>query len=279
MSTLPHVHPDDILRLQTIRSQIEALEDRHVEDMTNEYNVKVCKLERSISDARVKLDSVEKEIATSPTVSDDKTRELDEARKAFNRLSSETEESKNASVALKGDLAVLQRLRKDEAQLLKAIFSQPEWQGLDTLRAQYDELNNIQGDLNSYQHQVAIMNTARVLVEMTAKNMSACRESLAQGQEEVCRRHLNAGQEHLIKSVEAYPELKSLIDCASFSQDVPREMLESTVATMEQCAHRAHSHVLETLHATQEAKMDQEEKLYEKQHDLLRLQRGLVLSQ
>lgn len=279
MSTLPHVHPDDILRLQTIRSQIEAMEDRHVEDMTNEYNVKVCKLERSISDARVKLDSVEKEIATSPTVSDDKTRELDEARKAFSRLSSETEESKNASVALKGDFAVLQRLRKDEAQLLRAIFSQPEWQELDTLRAQYDEVNNLQGAVNSYQHQVAIMNTARVLVEMTAKNMSACRESLTQGQEEACRRHLMAGQEHLIKSIEAYPDLKAFIGSESFSQDVSWDMLESSVATMEEYANRAHSHILETLHETQEAKKEQEAKLYEKQHELLRLQRGLVLSQ
>ena len=72
---------------------------------------------------------------------------------------------------------------------------------------------------------------------------------------------------------------RSLIDCAWFSQDVPRDMLESNVATMEQYTNRAHSHVLQTLRATQEAKKDQEEKLYEKQHDLLRLQRGLVLSQ
>lgn len=273
----PRAHPDDVLRLQTIRGQIEALEARHVEDMTNEYTIKVLQLERSASDARELLDSMEKEVAASPTrLSDDKSRELDEARKNFSRLSNDALESKNTSTCLKSDMMVLKRLRRDESQLLKAIFSDPEWNGQEVVRAYYDEINNIRGSLGIMQDKIAYINTAKVYVEMAMRNARACQET--PGVPEALAL-LTSSQQYIRKSEEALPDIKEF-----FSDDVlgsvsteERHAIDSHAGALCDACQSAHQYTVDAGHTVLEERAKVDERLHEKEHELLSVQRNLIL--
>lgn len=273
----PRAHPDDVLRLQTIRGQIEALEARHVEDMTNEYTIKVLQLERSASDARELLDSMEKEVAASPTrLSDDKSRELDEARKNFSRLSNDALESKNTSTCLKSDMMVLKRLRRDESQLLKAIFSDPEWNGQEVVRAYYDEINNIRGSLGIMQDKIAYINTAKVYVEMAMRNARACQET--PGVPEALAL-LTSSQQYIRKSEEALPDIKEF-----FSDDVlgsvsteERHAIDSHAGALCDACQSAHQYTVHAGHTVLEERAKVDERLHEKENELLSVQRNLVL--
>lgn len=276
---LPRAHPDDIMRLQTIRGQIEALEARHVEDMTNEYTIKVLQLEKSASDARELLDSMEKEVAASPTaLSDDKSRELDEARKKFSRLSSDAVESKSTSTNLKSDMMVLKRLRRDERQLLQAIFSDPEWNGQEVVRAYYDEINNIRGSLNVSQDRVAYINTAKVFVEMALRSSQACQSASDHSE---ARQLLANSQEYLRKSENAFAELRDYVhDCLMDEgtlSSADRRTIVSHAGVLVGCCQLAHRHAIEAGQRVQEARGKEENRLREKENELLSIQRDLVI--
>lgn len=273
----PQAHPDDVLRLQTIRGQIEALEARHVEDMTNEYTIKVLQLERSASDAREFLDSMEKEVAASPTrLSDDKSRELDEARKNFSRLSNDALESKNTSTGLKSDMMVLKRLRRDESQLLKAIFSDPEWNGQEVVRAYYDEINNIRGSLGTMQDKVAYINTAKVYVEMAMRNARTCQET--PGVPEALAL-LTTSQQYIRKSEEAFPDIKEFFsdDLLGSLSTEERRVVDSHAGALCDACQRAHQHAVDAGHMVLEERAKVDERLHEKENELLSVQRNLVL--
>jgi hypothetical protein len=270
-------HPDDVLRLQTIRGQIEALEARHVEDMTNEYTIKVLQSERSASFARELLDSMEKEVAESPTkLSDGKSRELDEARKNFTRLSSDAMESKNASTSIKSDMMVLKRLRRDESQLLHSIFSDPEWNGNEVVRAYYDEINNIRGSLGILQEKVAHINTAKVYVEMAMRGAQACQE--ASGVSEALHL-LSNSQQYLCKSKEAFAEIKQCIPdylLRDMSASDQQAVVSHARNLYDVCQH-AHLCATDAGHRVHEERAKEEAKLHEKERELIKIQRDLVI--
>lgn len=248
-----------------------------MEDMTNEYTIKILRLERSASDARELLHSMEKEVAASPTrLSEDKSRELDEARKNFSRLSNDALESKNTSSTLKSDMMVLKRLRKDESQLLKAIFSDPEWNGQEVVRAYYDEINNIRGSLGILQENVAYINTAKVYVEMAMRNVRACEEASELSE---ALRLFARSQEYLRNSVEAFAGMKeyipeSLLESVALSD---RNALVSHVRALNDACQHAHKYATDAGHEVQEERARVEERLSSKENELLKVQRDLVV--
>jgi chromosome segregation ATPase len=273
-----HVDKADVQRLQTLRSQIEALEKTGLEDKTNEYNVKICKLERIVSDARDKLDFVEKTVATSPRVSEVQSKELVDARNRYSRLSSETEESKNASASLKEDLVVLRRLRKDEQQLLQAIFSQPEWREHPKIQELHDEINNIQGSLHNHNVQMASMNTARALLEMA---MRYCRQAM-QGPADLQQLNgcINSVQEVYGRAENSMPELGSMVHGkVSWEMCSTVEDGRDRIATVEACVADCHGQVVEAVKRAQDVKHREEEVLIEKQEALREIQRKIVMEQ
>lgn len=271
-----HVDEADVQRLQTLRSQIEALEKTGLEAKTNEYNVKICKLERSMSDAREQLDFVEKTVATSPRLSEEESKQVVDARSRYSRLSSETEESKNTSANLKENLIVLKRLRKDEQQLLQAIFSQPEWTEHPQIQGAQNEINNIQGSLHNHNHQVASINTARALLEMAMRH---CRQAM---QEHATLEQLN----DCIRSVEevygraenSMPDLRSVMDDkASWEVCSTLEEGRARIATMDACLLECHDHVVGALKSAQDAKLGEEKILFEKQETLRAIQLKMAM--
>lgn len=273
-----HVDEADVQRLQTLRSQIEALEKTGLEDKTNEYNVKICKLERIVSDARDKLDFVEKTVATSPRVSEVQSKELVDARNRYSRLSSETEESKNTSASLKEDLVVLRRLRKDEQQLLQAIFSQPEWREHPKIQELHDEINNIQGSLHNHNVQMASMNTARALLEMA---MRYCRQAM-QGPADLQQLNdcINSVQQVYGRAENSMPELGSMVHGkVSWEMCSTLEDGRDRIATVEACVADCHGQVVEAVKRAQDVKHREEEVLIEKQEALREIQRKIVMEQ
>jgi hypothetical protein len=194
------------------------------------------------------------------------------------KLSSETEESKNASASLKEDLVVLRRLRKDEQQLLQAIFSQPEWREHPKIQELHDEINNIQGSLHNHNVQMASMNTARALLEMA---MRYCRQAM-QGPADLQQLNdcINSVQQVYGRAENSMPELGSMVHGkVSWEMCSTVEDGRDRIATVEACVADCHGQVVEAVKRAQDVKHREEEVLIEKQEALREIQRKIVMEQ
>lgn len=243
--TLPCYHvtlpPSYISRLLAIRSDIESLEGKHVEEVANELNFKVHELAANERGALERLNSLKDEDPNSPGVA--------AAVENYRRASSDAIESKQTNNSAKNDLNILTRLRKDERQLLNAIFScDEEWKSQPEIAPLYESIRALQTSVMQHQQVVANIKSAARLLEIA-------NGSLSEGQEA-------SAQARLRSAVELFPQLQSAIGSGPLTSQV---------------VGHAHQTVVEALTAAEQLRMQEEFKLSEQNQILLGIQRKLVL--
>jgi hypothetical protein len=226
-----------------IRSDIESLETKHVEEVANELNFKVHELAANERGALQRLNSLKDEDPNSPGVA--------AAKENYRRASSDAIEGKSAGNSAKNDLNILTRLRKDERQLLNSIFScDEEWKRQSDIAPLYASINALQTSVLQHQQVVANIKSAARLLEIA-------NGSLGEGQE-------SSAQARLQSAVELFPQLQSVIG--------------SGPLTIQAVGH-AHQTVVEALAAAEQLRMQEELKLSEQNQILLDIQRKLVLGE
>ena len=224
-----------------IRSDIEWLEAKHVEEVANELNIKVHELAASERGALERLNSLKDEDPNSPGVA--------VAKENYRRASSDALEGKSAGNSAKNDLNVLSRLRKDERQLLNSIFScDEEWKSQPEIAPLYASINALQTSVLQHQQVVANIKSAARLLEIA-------NGSLSEGQE-------GSAQARMRSAVELVPQLQEVIGSGPLTS---------------QLVGNAHQTVIEALTTAEQLRMQEEFKLNEQNQILLGIQRKLVL--
>jgi hypothetical protein len=239
-----HIFPRGFVetcRLLAIRSDIESLEGKHVEEVANELMFKVHELAANERGALERLNSLKDEDPNSPGVA--------AAKENYRRASSDAIESKETNNSAKNDLNILTRLRKDERQLLNAIFScDEEWKSQPEIAPLYESIRALQTSVMQHQQVVANIKSAARLLEIA-------NGSLSEGQEA-------SAQARLRSAVELFPQLQSAIGSGPLTSQV---------------VGHAHQTVVEALTAAEQLRMQEEFKLSEQNQILLGIQRKLVL--
>ena len=225
-----HIFPRGFVetcRLLAIRSDIESLEAKHVEEVANELNFKVHELAANERGALERLNSLKDEDPNSPGVH--------AAKENYRRASSDAIESKQTNNSAKNDLNILTRLRKDERQLLNAIFScDEEWKSQPEIAPLYESIRALQTSVMQHQQVVANIKSAARLLEIA-------HGSLSEGQEA-------SAQARLRSAVELFPQLQSAIGSGPLTSQV---------------VGHAHQTVVEALTAAEQLRMQEEFKPWE----------------
>lgn len=156
------IHPDDVLRLKTIREQIEELERNEIEKTSAIYDKKVCEIQRNVTGVKSKFAMEARRRSEE---------DLEPFKRELRRLSDDLETSKSFSDSVKGDIVSLYRLRKDEQQLLQAIFSNPGWSDNATMKSFLEDQKSLERETLHLQMRMGAMNEARGLLDVGSRKV------------------------------------------------------------------------------------------------------------